>query len=173
MSGRKGRVSHADFHHAGGSQRHSCAFQKPGQRRASVAGYSKLGNAPLSWLFFPSLSSSLTAKLSPPGISPQRNYLPTAQVSDSISRETQRNILTRNKYTNDRFLFACSNAFELSPLPTKVSAIFAFWQLRSSTKWPPIFLYKTLWHTISLWEHYSATDCFSNVAHVSRVCFFT
>lgn len=50
-----------------------------------------------------------------------------------------KNILTHNRYANDRFLFACSNAFKLSPLLTKVSAIFSFWPLRSSTEWLPIF----------------------------------
>ena len=34
--------------------------------------------------------------------------------------------------------FICSNAFKLSPVPTKVSAIFPFWQPRSPTEWPPI-----------------------------------
>lgn len=116
-----------------------CAFQKARQRKASIARCSRLGNAPLYWLspFTVSISHSQTLsswdlisnKL--PGHRPLSQGPSPGKPKGTYWRVTGRRMA-------DSF-FACSNAFKLSPLPTKVSAIFSFWQLRSSTKWPPIF----------------------------------
>lgn len=90
--------------------------------------------------FLPPLSPSPSPKLSSPEISSPINYLYPVLVLASVSRETQMNIQTQDRYTNDKLLFfACFNAFKFSPLPTKVCVIFPFWQLRSSSEMATTF----------------------------------